>query len=120
VVQGESTDELCVGSGAVLHSHDLDHVEIGLRGRLVDGKDSVYDIGGQLFGERAVELCGQRRAGDRKEKLAVDLLGKLELIEELHFCQSNSILHGATMTYPQSLSLCKIVSVCDNTRVKTL
>jgi hypothetical protein len=81
-------------------------VKIGLRGRLIDGKDSVYDIGGQLFGERAVELCGQRRAGDRKEKLAVDLLGKLELIEELHFCQSSSILHGGdndVPSEPQSL-----------------
>jgi len=68
----------------MLHGHDLNHVQIGLRGRLVDGKDGVDDIGSQLFGERAVDLGGQRRSRDREEKFAVDFFGELELIKELY------------------------------------
>jgi len=40
----------------MLHSHDLNHVQIWLRGRLVDCEYGIDNIGGQLFGKRAVDL----------------------------------------------------------------
>jgi hypothetical protein len=58
VIQSQAPNKLCVRSRPVLHRHDLDHVQVWLFGRLVDGKNGIDDVGGQLFGERAVELRG--------------------------------------------------------------
>jgi hypothetical protein len=65
-------------------------VQIGLRWCLVDGENGVDNVGGQLLRERAVELCGQRCASDRKEEFAVNLLLKLELVEELRLSASRA------------------------------
>ncbi|EPE05131.1 hypothetical protein F503_03736 [Ophiostoma piceae UAMH 11346] len=82
VVEGQAADELGLGGDAVLHLHDLDHVQVGLGGGLVDGEDSVDDVGRELVGEGGVELGGQGGAGHGQQQLAVDLLGQLELVEE--------------------------------------
>jgi hypothetical protein len=58
-------------------------VQVGLRGCLIYGENRVDDIRCELLGEGAVELRGQRCAGDGQEKFAVNLLLELELIKEL-------------------------------------
>lgn len=67
----------------MLHLHDLNHVQVGFGRGLVDGQDSVDDVGGKLRRQGSVELGGQRRAGNAETQFSVDLLGKLERIEEL-------------------------------------
>lgn len=66
----------------MLHLHDLHHVQVGLRGGLVDGQDGIDDVGGQFLGQGGVELGGQGSTSDGEEKFPVDLLGQLEGIEE--------------------------------------
>lgn len=83
VVEGKALDELCVGGSAVLHLHDLNHVQIGLLGGLVDSEDGIDDRGGQRLGKAGTQLCGERGSGDGEEELTVDFAGKLELVEEL-------------------------------------
>lgn len=50
VVQGQAADQLRLRGRPVLHLHDLHHVQVGLRGGLVDGQDGVHDVGGELLG----------------------------------------------------------------------
>ena len=67
----------------MLHSHDLNHVQIWLRGRLVDCEYGIDNIGGELLSKGVVELSGEGGTGDREEQLAVNGLLELELVEEL-------------------------------------
>ena len=67
----------------MLHLHNLNHVQIGLRGLLVDGEDGVDDIGSELGGQGGVELSGERCSRDADEEFSVNLLRELEGIEEL-------------------------------------
>ena len=90
MVQSKTPDKLCVGRGAVLHGHDLNHVQIGLRWSLVNGENSVDNVGGQLLRKRAIELRGQRCASDRKEEFAVNLLLELELVKKLRMLASSA------------------------------
>jgi hypothetical protein len=59
VVQRQSSDELRVYCSPVLHGHDLNHEQIGLRGRLVDGQHSVGDIRSELLCESRFEFRGE-------------------------------------------------------------
>lgn len=54
VVEGQALDQLRVRRCSVLHLHDLYHVEVWLRRRLVDGKHGVHDVGRQLIGKTAI------------------------------------------------------------------
>jgi hypothetical protein len=83
VVEREAADELGIRGAAVLHLHNLDHVQVGLLALLVDGQDGVDNSGCQALGEAGVQLGGEGGPGDREEELAVDVTGKLELVEEL-------------------------------------
>jgi hypothetical protein len=95
VVHDETTDKLGVGVGAVLHLHDLDHVEVnGLaagsrassasgRGRGTDGKNSIGSVGSKLLGKLGVELGGERGEGNLDEVGAVEGGELLERVEEL-------------------------------------
>ena len=87
MVEGETLDKLGIRGSAVLHGHDLDHVEVGLGRGLVDSEDGIDNIGGQALGQAGAKLGRKRCARDGKEELAVDLAGKLEVIEELRQCQ---------------------------------
>lgn len=49
VVQGKTTNELSVSSGAVLHLHDFDHVQVWLRRFMIDGKNGVDNGGCELL-----------------------------------------------------------------------
>lgn len=83
VVKGETADELCVRCRAVLHLHDLHHVKIGLGWGLVDGQNGIDDIRSELVRECCVELSGERSPRHVEKELTVDLLGELEVIQEL-------------------------------------
>lgn len=39
-----------------MHRHDLDHVQVWLRGGLVNGEDGVDNVRRELLSKRAVEL----------------------------------------------------------------
>jgi hypothetical protein len=58
-------------------------VQIGLLGDMVNGKDSINNVGSELFGEGIVQLGGKRCAGDGKEEFSVNGPLKLEVVEEL-------------------------------------
>jgi hypothetical protein len=75
----------------MLHGHDFNHVQIWLCGRLVDREYGINNVGGQLFGERAVDLGRERGSRDREEEFAVDFLGELELVKELHMVSESSL-----------------------------
>ncbi len=67
----------------MLHLHDLDHVQVGLLGGLVDGEDRIDDGRRQALSKARAKLCGEGGPGDREEELAVDIAGELKLVEEL-------------------------------------
>jgi len=67
----------------VLHLHDLNHVQVGLRRSLVNGENGINDIRCEGLGEAATQLGRKRGAGDGEEKFAVDITGEFELVEEL-------------------------------------
>jgi hypothetical protein len=58
-------------------------VQVGLHTVLVDGQNGVDNSGCQTLGEAGAQLGGEGCPGDREEELAVDVAGKLELVEEL-------------------------------------
>ncbi len=41
----------------MLHLHDLDHVQVGLRRRLVDGEYGIDNVRGELLSKGVVVLC---------------------------------------------------------------
>ena len=67
----------------MLHGHNLNHVEVGLLGGALDGKDGIDNVRGELLGEGIVQLGGKRRPSDREEEFAVNGPRKLEIVEEL-------------------------------------
>lgn len=83
VVEGQSTNQPSVGGCSVLHLHNLHHVQIGLRGCLVDGKNGIDNVGSEVSGQSRVEFGGERCSGDAEEEFSVNLLGELETVEEL-------------------------------------
>jgi hypothetical protein len=83
VIKGESTNQPSVGGCSVLHLHNLHHVQIGLRGSLVNSKNGIDNIGCKLGGQSRVEFGGERCSGDIEEEFSVNLLGEFERVEEL-------------------------------------
>jgi hypothetical protein len=83
VVQSQTTNQLSIGGSTVLHLHNFNHMQIGLGRGLVDGQNSIDDIGGKLNSECRVQLCGQGCSCNADKKFSVDLFGDLEVIEEL-------------------------------------
>jgi hypothetical protein len=58
-------------------------VQVGLLSGLVDGEDGIDNTGRQALSEAGAKLGGEGGPGDGEEELAVDIAGKLELVEEL-------------------------------------
>jgi hypothetical protein len=83
MVKGKTLDQLRVSSHAVLHLHNLNHVQVGFSGGLVDGKDGIDNVRGELGCQCRVELRGKRCTRDVEEEFSVDVLGKLERVKEL-------------------------------------
>lgn len=104
----------------MLHLHNLNHVQIGFGGGLVNGKNGIDNIGGQALGQASAELGREGCAGDGEEELAVYFFGDLELIEELRKSENVSTMEAAWDTNLQSLILGNFKAVCDDTGVKTL
>jgi hypothetical protein len=50
---------------------------------MVDGKDGIDNIGGELFSKGVVQLGGEGCASNREEELSVNGPLKLEVVEEL-------------------------------------
>jgi len=67
----------------MLHSHNLDHVQIGLRWGIVNGEDGIDNAGCKLLGESLRKFRCKSCAGDGKEKFPIWLSLDLEFVEEL-------------------------------------
>ena len=76
----------------MLHLHNLNHVQVGLRGGLVDGKNGVDNIGRQALGQATAQLGRERGTSNGEEELAVDFSGDLELLEELGRLEDDSTM----------------------------
>ena len=83
VVKGQTTDQLSFGCSSMLHLHDFNHVQIGLRRSLVDGEHSIDDIGGKLVCEGMVEFGGEGCTRNAEEEFSVNFFLELECIQEL-------------------------------------
>lgn len=97
-------------------------MQVGLRGRLVDGQDSVDNVGRQLGGQSRVELGRKGCPGDIEEKVAVDLLLKLELVKELilESALPQPIQVKSSISHLQSFHLGDLEAISDDSGVQTL
>jgi hypothetical protein len=57
---------------------------------MVDSKDGIDDIGGELLSESVVQLGGEGCASNREEKLSVNGPLQLEVVEELQIVSDYS------------------------------
>jgi hypothetical protein len=79
-------------------------MEVRLRRRLVDGKNSIDNVRSKLLGKGVVEFRGKRGARNTKQKFSVDFFLQLECVQELKrkISTSHPVRERVVPSKPQS------------------